>query len=74
MTKIPVGAPIKYVEEVFLVFFRRIMPSRPTPFLAYAYEYAKDSGRVIELPEAKETAIDRKRTSSLVVAFCCYRT
>lgn len=36
---------------VFLVFFRRSMPSRPTPFLAY--EYAKDSGRVTELPEAK---------------------
>jgi hypothetical protein len=36
---------------VFLVFFRRSLPSRPAPFTAY--EYTRESGVITELPEDK---------------------
>jgi hypothetical protein len=44
-------ADVRESTFVFLVFFRRRLPTRPTPFVAY--EYTKNSGKVSELPEAE---------------------
>lgn len=37
---------------IFLVFYRRSMPSRPLPF--YAFEYSIESGAVKQLPESSK--------------------
>ena len=36
---------------VFLVFYRRNLPSRPTPFIAY--EFIKGTSTIAELPESE---------------------